>query len=134
MLLLNKFFDNPAVVAFMSGVTVDFTLNESAPALTQTQKVYLSGQAGEPIVSLASVKQVHGCEVVIADEYFVNQPLKEADALTVLKFLDKRAAAPVAKLIASAAANAEKQGQDTKGLFIVGITVDKGIVAKRFMP
>jgi large subunit ribosomal protein L22 len=56
------------------------------------------------------------------------------EALTILKFLDKRAAHPVAKLIASAAANAEKQGEDARQLFIQNITVDKGVVLKRSMP
>lgn len=56
------------------------------------------------------------------------------DALISLKFLNKRAAAPIAKLIASAAANAEKQGEDVRALIVKNVTVDKGIVAKRFMP
>ncbi|MBI3573967.1 50S ribosomal protein L22 [Candidatus Kaiserbacteria bacterium] len=57
-----------------------------------------------------------------------------AEALTALKFLEKRAARPVAKLIASAVANAEKQGEDARQLFIENITVDKGVVLKRSMP
>ncbi len=57
-----------------------------------------------------------------------------ADALIALKFLNKRAAAPIAKLIASAIANAEKQGEDARGLIVKNITVDKGIVAKRMFP
>ncbi|MEK9177397.1 MAG: 50S ribosomal protein L22 [Patescibacteria group bacterium] len=57
-----------------------------------------------------------------------------AEALTALKFLNKRAAAPIAKLIRSAVANAEKQGEDARTLVIVNITVDKGIVAVRFKP
>lgn len=56
------------------------------------------------------------------------------EALTALKFLNKRASAPIAKLIRSAVANAEKQGEDGKALFIQDVTVDKGLVAKRFMP
>jgi large subunit ribosomal protein L22 len=56
------------------------------------------------------------------------------DALTALKFLDKRAATPIAKLIASAVANAEKQGEDARQLYIQNITVNKGIVLKRAMP
>ena len=56
------------------------------------------------------------------------------EALTALKFLNKRAAAPVAKLIASAAANAEKQGEDARQLVILNVTVNKGLVATRFMP
>lgn len=57
-----------------------------------------------------------------------------ADALTALKFLDKRAATPIAKLIASAVANAEKQGEDARELFVKNIAVDKGLVAMRSMP
>lgn len=57
-----------------------------------------------------------------------------AEALTALKFLNKRGAAPVAKLIASAAANAEKQGEDVRQLYVANITVNKGIVLKRVMP
>lgn len=57
-----------------------------------------------------------------------------SDALTMLKFLNKRAATPIAKLIASAAANAEKQGEDARALMVKNITVDKGLVRKTFMP
>ena len=57
-----------------------------------------------------------------------------AEALTSLKFLNKRAALPIAKLISSAAANAEKLGEDARTLVVKSITVDKGLVAKRFMP
>jgi large subunit ribosomal protein L22 len=57
-----------------------------------------------------------------------------AEALTALKFIDKRAAAPVAKLIASAAANAEKQGEDARELYVQNITVDKGGILYRTMP
>jgi len=57
-----------------------------------------------------------------------------SDALSTLKFLNKRGAAPIAKLIQSAAANAEKQGENIRELFVKQVTVDKGIVAKRSMP
>jgi len=56
------------------------------------------------------------------------------EALMALKFLNKRAASPMAKLIMSAIANAEKQGEDARTLVIANITVDKGIVTTRFMP
>lgn len=56
------------------------------------------------------------------------------EALTALKFLNKRAATPIAKLIASAAANAEKQGEDARTLVISNITVNKGMVLMRSMP
>jgi large subunit ribosomal protein L22 len=57
-----------------------------------------------------------------------------ADALIALKFLEKRAADPIAKLIASALANAEKQGEDGKKLIVKSITVDKGLVRTKTMP
>lgn len=57
-----------------------------------------------------------------------------AEALTALKFLEKRAADPMAKLIRSAIANAEKQGESAKNLFIKSITVNKGLVRTTSMP
>ena len=56
------------------------------------------------------------------------------EALTILKFLEKRAAGPIAKLIMSAVANAEKQGENGKALVIKSITVNKGLVSKTVMP
>lgn len=56
------------------------------------------------------------------------------EALTILKFLEKRAAGPIAKLIASAAANAEKQGERASGMVVKSITVTKGLVSKTVMP
>lgn len=57
-----------------------------------------------------------------------------AEALTMLKFLEKRAASPIAKLIRSAAANAEKQGESAKGLVVKSLTVNKGIVRVKYFP
>lgn len=59
---------------------------------------------------------------------------KAADALTILRFLDKRAAGPFAKLIESAVANAKQQGADLDKLFIKGVQVNKAPTMKRFMP
>jgi large subunit ribosomal protein L22 len=55
-------------------------------------------------------------------------------ALETLTFVNKRAALPVEKLIRSAVANAQTQGVDTTKLIVTKITVDKGVVLKRFMP
>ena len=55
-------------------------------------------------------------------------------ALHTLRFANKRAAGPFEKLIRSAAANAKSEGVDLDTLFIKSITVDKGVVFKRFMP
>ena len=56
------------------------------------------------------------------------------EALITLKFLEKRAAGPIAKLIMSAVANAEKQGENGNELMIKSITVNKGLVSKTVMP
>lgn len=55
------------------------------------------------------------------------------EALRKLRFLTKRAADPVAKLIESAVANAEENdGKRRDNLKIEEITVDKGPTLKRF--
>jgi large subunit ribosomal protein L22 len=59
---------------------------------------------------------------------------KVADALATLRFVDKRAAGPFAKVIASAVANAKQAGADEAKLFIKAVAVDKGSVLKRSMP
>lgn len=56
------------------------------------------------------------------------------EALTLLQFELRRAADPIAKLVKSAVANAEAKGERAGDLVIKNITVDKGIVLKRFMP
>ncbi len=55
-------------------------------------------------------------------------------ALITLSFTDKRAAAPIAKLIKSAIANAAGKGISAEHLFISDIRVDKGVTMKRSMP
>ena len=57
-----------------------------------------------------------------------------AEALVVLRFVDKRAADPFAKLIKSAEANAISNGKSAERLIISKVAVDKGSVLKRFMP
>jgi large subunit ribosomal protein L22 len=57
------------------------------------------------------------------------------DALTILKFAPQAASEPVAKVIASAAANAEHNGGlDRNSLLISKAYVDEGPTAKRFQP
>lgn len=57
------------------------------------------------------------------------------EALTTLAFAAKRASTPVAKLIASAAANAKVVGGLTaEQLQVKAITVNKGRLLKRSMP
>jgi large subunit ribosomal protein L22 len=57
-----------------------------------------------------------------------------SEALVALKFLEKRAADPIAKLISSALANAEKQGENGAMLIVKSIRVDKGLVRVKQMP
>ena len=56
---------------------------------------------------------------------------KATEAMATLKFVDKRAAGPFAKIIASALANAKESGQDTSTLTIKKVTVDQGVTYKR---
>ena len=55
-------------------------------------------------------------------------------ALAALSFLPKRAAAPIAKLIASAAANAKEKGADPEKLRVQNITVDSAGMLVKYMP
>ncbi|MEX0918047.1 MAG: 50S ribosomal protein L22 [Candidatus Paceibacterota bacterium] len=59
---------------------------------------------------------------------------KVNDALATLRFVDKRAAEPFAKVIKSALANAVQSGKHAEALTIERVTVDKGITLKRYMP
>lgn len=59
---------------------------------------------------------------------------KVSDAIATLRFVDKRAAGPFAKVIESAVANAVQAGKSADRLFIKKVAVDKGTVLKRFMP
>lgn len=59
---------------------------------------------------------------------------KVKDALNTLKFVDKRASEPFAKVIRSAVANATDKGVNADALKITKVTVDKGPTYKRFMP
>lgn len=59
---------------------------------------------------------------------------KVSEAMTTLKLIDKRAAGPFAKVIASAVANASAQGKNLDTLVVKRVAVDKGTVLKRFMP
>lgn len=56
------------------------------------------------------------------------------DALNTLKFVNKRASEPFAKVIRSAAANAAQAGANAETLIIRKVTVDKAPTFKRFMP
>ena len=59
---------------------------------------------------------------------------KVQQALNELSFLPKRAAAPIYKLIASAAANAKAKGSNIEDLRVVNITVDSAGMLVKYMP
>jgi large subunit ribosomal protein L22 len=59
---------------------------------------------------------------------------KVNEALNSLRFVEKRAADPVTKVIRSAVANAVQAGNDPATLRITHVAVDKGTTLKRFMP
>ena len=58
-----------------------------------------------------------------------------ADAASILKFAPQAASEPVAKLLASAVANAENnQGLDPESLIVDRVVVNEGPTLKRFQP
>lgn len=59
---------------------------------------------------------------------------KIKEAQTVLDFMPKRAALPLKKLLDSAIANAKANGESLDTLVVKEISVQKGIVAHRWMP
>ncbi len=59
---------------------------------------------------------------------------KVPEALTALAFLPKRAADPIKKLIASAAANAKTRGEKPEELRVKSIRVDSAGMIVRYMP
>ncbi|NCN52611.1 50S ribosomal protein L22 [Candidatus Parcubacteria bacterium] len=59
---------------------------------------------------------------------------KVIDALAALKFADKKAAGPFAKVIQSAVANAAREGKKPEALVIKTVAVNKGEVYQRYMP
>ncbi len=59
---------------------------------------------------------------------------KIIEAQNVLDFMPKRAALPIKKLLDSAIANAKVNGEAIDTLVITEISVQKGIVAHRWMP
>jgi len=59
---------------------------------------------------------------------------KVVEALTALRFAEKRAAEPFAKVIESAVANATALGKNPDSLILKEVTVNKGTVLRRFMP
>jgi len=57
-----------------------------------------------------------------------------AEAILILNTLPKRATGPVQKLLLSAVANAKQTGVKEEDLYVLSVTVNKGVVLKRSMP
>ena len=55
-------------------------------------------------------------------------------ALSLLRFVDKKASDPMRKLIASAVNNAERSGKRSDDLKIADVVVNQGPVLKRYRP
>lgn len=55
-------------------------------------------------------------------------------ARAILKFMDKKSAPDLKKLLESALANAKEQKKGLENLIVKDIRVDKGIAYRRFMP
>lgn len=57
-----------------------------------------------------------------------------ADAKAMLAFAEQKSSEAIEKLLDSAVSNAQNQGASAERLFVKTITVDKGIVMRRFKP
>jgi large subunit ribosomal protein L22 len=108
---------------------------EAAEVETQApaRKARKAGPAAGPHASLRFLRVAPRKVRLVADEV---RGLKVGDALAMLKFTPQAAAAPLAKLLRSAVANAEQKGGrvDVDALFVKTLTVDQGPKMRRFMP
>jgi large subunit ribosomal protein L22 len=81
--------------------------------------------------SLTNFKQSPRKVRLVADMIRGKNVLVAQDSL---RFLPKKSAPELEKLLASAIANARTQGQNPENLFVSKIMVDKGSVIRRFKP
>lgn len=83
----------------------------------------------------AIAKQVRMSPRKVAEVASLVQNRSVEDALTILDHTPRRAAVPVSKVIASAAANAENNNKlDPKTLVVTSVEVGQGFALKRFRP
>ena len=83
----------------------------------------------------AVAKQVRMSPRKVTEVASLVQGRKVEDALAILEHTPRRAAQPVAKTIASAAANAENNHKlDPKTLVVTAVEVGQGLAFKRFRP
>jgi len=104
---------------------------EAAPA--PARKAKASKAASGPHATLSYLRIAPRKVRLVADHV---RGQKVGDALAVLKYTPQAAAAPLAKLLRSAVANAEQKGGhvDVDALFVKTLTVDQGPKMRRFMP
>jgi large subunit ribosomal protein L22 len=103
---------------------------EAAP---EAQAKVPARPAAGPHASLRFLRVAPRKVRIVADEV---RGRKVGDALAILKYVPQAAAAPLAKLLRSAVANAEQKGGrvDVDALFVKTLTVDHGPKMRRFMP
>lgn len=83
----------------------------------------------------AVAKQVRMSPRKVAEVASLVQGRSVEDAITILDHTPRRAAIPVSKTIASAAANAENNSKlDPKTLVVTSVEVGQGFALKRFRP
>jgi large subunit ribosomal protein L22 len=88
-----------------------------------------------PNAALAQVRYLRMTPMKCRRVVDIVRGLPVQEALDILRFQPQAAAEPVAKVIASAAANAENNKQlDPASLFISSAYVDEGPTLKRFRP
>jgi large subunit ribosomal protein L22 len=103
---------------------------EAAP---EAQAKVPARPAAGPHASLRFLRVAPRKVRIVADEV---RGRRVGDALAILKYVPQAAAAPLAKLLRSAVANAEQKGGrvDVDALFVKTLTVDHGPKMRRFMP
>ncbi len=104
----------------------------AAEAKAPARKAKPAKPAAGPHASLHFLRIAPRKVRLVADEV---RGQKVGDALAMLKYTPQAAAAPLAKLLRSAVANAEQKGGrvDVDALFVKTLTVDQGPKMRRFM-
>jgi len=71
------------IIAFTSDRSIDFSLGDDQLALTERQKEFLSSQVKCALPETVNIRQVHGDEILVADDDFPSRgaALEEADGL-----------------------------------------------------
>ncbi len=104
----------------------------AAEAKAPARKAKPAKPAAGPHASLHFLRIAPRTVRLVADEV---RGQKVGEALAMLKYTPQAAAAPLAKLLRSAVANAEQKGGhvDVDALFVKTLTVDQGPKMRRFM-